>query len=175
MNNLLIVVDYQKDFVDGSLGFPEAAAMQPALLQKIAAYRAAGDTVAFTFDTHGADYLSTQEGRLLPVEHTLRGTPGWELYDRVANARQPDDPCFCKPAFGSAELFDYLREHPFDQIELAGVVSSICVISNAILAKTAQPETPVVVDAACVAGADPHLHAAALDVMAGLQITVLNR
>ena len=76
MSKLLIVVDYQKDFVDGSLGFPEAVAMQPTLLQKIAAYRAAGDTVAFTFDTHGADYLSTQEGRLLPVEHTLRGTPG---------------------------------------------------------------------------------------------------
>lgn len=175
MSKLLIVVDYQKDFVDGTLGFPEAVALEEPILQKIAAYRQAGDRVAFTFDTHGDNYLDTQEGQKLPVVHTRRGTPGWELYGRVAAAKQPDDPCFYKPAFGSAELFDYLREHPFDQIELVGVVSSICVLSNAILAKTAQPETPVVVDAACTAGMDPHLHAAALDVMEGVQITVRGR
>lgn len=172
---LLIVVDYQKDFVDGALGFPGAVALEQPILDKIAAYRQAGDTVAFTFDTHGEDYLSTQEGQHLPVPHTLRGTDGWELYGKVADAIRPQDPCFHKPAFGAAELFDYLRQHTFDRIELVGVVSSICVISNAILAKTAQPETPVVVDALCTAGADEHLHNAALDVMAGVQIQVVNR
>ena len=175
MSRLLIVVDYQTDFVTGSLGFPQAMALEEPILTKIAAYRQAGDVVAFTFDTHDDHYLSTQEGRLLPIPHTLRNTPGWELYGRVASARQAEDPCFYKESFGSAALFDYLREHPFEQIELVGVVSSICVISNAILAKTAQPETPVVVDAACVAGADDHLHQAALDVMQGVQITVSHR
>lgn len=175
MSRLLIVVDYQKDFVDGALGFPGAVALEGSILRKIEAYRRAGDTVAFTFDTHGEDYLSTQEGRRLPIPHTLRGTPGWELYGKVKQAWQEGDPCFYKPAFGSAELFDYLRAHPFDSIELAGVVSSICVISNAVLAKAAQPETPVTVDAACVAGADSHLHEAALDVMQGLQIAVTGR
>lgn len=175
MSKLLIVVDYQKDFVDGTLGFPEAAALEQPILDKIAVYRQAGDTVAFTFDTHEANYLSTQEGQKLPIEHTRRGTSGWELYGRVAGVIREGDLRFYKPAFGSADLFDYLRKHPFEQIELVGVVSSICVISNAILAKTAQPETPLVVDAACTAGADVHLHKAALDVMEGLQITVTNR
>lgn len=172
---LLIVVDYQKDFVDGALGFPQAVALEQNILDKIAAYRQAGDTVAFTFDTHGEEYLSTQEGQHLPIPHAIADTAGWKLYGKVADAIRPGDPCFRKPAFGSAELFDYLRQHEFDRIELVGVVSSICVISNAMLAKTAQPETPVVVDAACTAGADPHLHNAALDVMAGVQIQVVNR
>ncbi len=175
MSRLLIVVDYQKDFVDGSLGFPAAVALEEGILQKIAAYRQSGDTVAFTFDTHGEDYLQTQEGRQLPIPHTLQNTDGWQLYGRVAEAIRPDDPVFHKPAFGSAALFDYLRQTPFESIELVGVVSSICVISNAILAKTAQPETPVRVDASCTAGADTHLHDAALDVMAGLQIAVTGR
>ncbi|MGI6264857.1 MAG: cysteine hydrolase family protein [Acutalibacteraceae bacterium] len=175
MGKLLIVVDYQKDFVDGSLGFAGAEKLEQPILDKIAAYRRAGDTVAFTFDTHGEDYLSTQEGRRLPVPHTLKDTAGWALYGKVADARRPEDPCFFKPAFGSAALFDYLREHPFESIELVGLVSSICVISNAVLAKAAQPETPVSVDAGCTAGGDRHLHEAALDVMTELQIDVIRR
>lgn len=175
MSKLLIVVDYQKDFVDGTLGFPAAAALDGPIADKIAAYRRAGDSVVFTLDTHDEAYLETQEGRHLPIVHTIRDTPGWALYGRVAEAQQEGDPCFIKSTYGSVALFEYLRTHPFEQIELVGVVSSICVISNAILAQVAQPETPIVVDAACTAGADEHLHKAALDVMAGLQITVINR
>lgn len=175
MSKLLIVVDYQKDFVDGTLGFPAAVALEGPITDKIAAYRRTGDSVAFTLDTHDDAYLDTQEGRHLPIRHTIRDTPGWALFGRVAEAREEGDPCFIKSTYGCDDLFDYLRAHPFEQIELVGVVSSICVISNAILAQVAQPETPIVVDAACVAGADEKLHKAALDIMEGLQIAVINR
>ncbi len=175
MSKLLVVVDYQKDFVDGSLGFPGAAALEQPIAEKIDAYHRAGDTVAFTLDTHDESYLETQEGRHLPVVHTVRDTPGWALFGKLGDARQGSDLCFIKSTYGSDSLFDYLRTHPFDQIELVGVVSFICVVSNAILAQVAQPETPIVVDAACVAGGDAHLHEAALDVMEGLQIIVTNR
>lgn len=185
MKRLLIVVDYQNDFVDGSLGFPGAGALAAPIAEKIAAYRAAGDEVVFTFDTHGRDYLRTQEGRNLPVEHCIEGTPGYELYGEVAAAAQPGDLRFRKPTFGSAALFEWLRtaqqaagevaREPFASIELVGLVSNICVISNAVLAKAACPEVPIIVDAACTASFDAHLNDAALDVLEGLQVQVINR
>jgi nicotinamidase-related amidase len=168
----LIVVDYQNDFVSGSLGFPGAELLDSLIAEKIERYRADGDTVMFTFDTHGADYLKTQEGKCLAVPHCVEGTFGHDLYGETAKLLQEDDMRFCKGAFGSDELFEYLKATPFERIELVGLVSNICVISNAVLAKTAQPETPIVVDARCTASHDPKLHQAALDVMAGLQIRV---
>jgi len=176
MKKLLVVVDYQKDFVDGALGFPGAAALENRIVEKIEAYRQAGDAVAFTLDTHRADYLcATQEGKNLPVIHCVRGSAGWALYGRVAERRQAGDKVFEKPAFGSAELFDYLRAEAFDGVELVGLVSNICVLANAVLAKTALPEAIVEVDAACTAGFDEALHRAALDVLEGLQVRVTNR
>ncbi len=172
---LLLVVDYQNDFVDGSLGFPGAVAIEAAIVEKIRTYRARGDMVAFTYDTHAQTYLESLEGRNLPVTHCVAGTPGWELYGKVANLRLPEDKVFHKPGFGSAELLDWLRTRPFAGIELCGVVTNICVLSNAVIAKTAQPETPITVDAQCVAGNDPALHEASLDVMGGIQVQVLNR
>ena len=173
MKKLLIVVDYQNDFVSGSLGFPKAAELEAAIASKILQYRESGGDVAFTFDTHGEDYLSTQEGKNLPVTHCVRGTGGWELYGRIAGLMKEGDRRFLKPAFGSGELFDYLRSSDYESIELAGVVSNICVISNAVLAKTALPEAVVTVDSACVASNDESLNEAALKVMAGLQIVIL--
>lgn len=170
MKRCLIVVDYQNDFVNGSLGFPEAEALSSAIAGKINEYRESGDEVIFTFDTHDINYLNTQEGIHLPVAHCIKGTSGHRLYHDIEKLRQPDDVCFNKNTFGSAELFDYLREHPCKSIELCGLVSNICVISNAVLCKTAQPETPVKVDARCTAGADKAMHDAALLVMKGIQI-----
>lgn len=185
MKRLLIVVDYQNDFVDGSLGFPGAELLDEPIAAKIAEYRDGGDVVVFTLDTHKRDYLSTQEGRNLPVEHCIAGTPGHELYGRVGTLLTDSDKVFCKPAFGSSELFEWLRaaqnaasevgRDPFTSIELVGLVSNICVVSNAVLAKTACPEVPVIVDAACTASNDPRMNEAVLDVMAGLQIQVVNR
>ncbi|MDR0325665.1 MAG: cysteine hydrolase [Oscillospiraceae bacterium] len=173
MKKCLIVVDFQNDFVTGPLGFLEAAGLEKHIIKKIKQYRSNGDEVLFTFDTHEEDYLRTQEGKNLPVPHCLRDTEGHRLYGCVANLMLDSDRQFCKNTFGSDELYQYLKTEPFESIELAGLVSNICVIANAVLTKTAQPETPVMVDAKCTASYDGKLHRAALDVMAGLQIQVL--
>lgn len=175
MKKCLIVVDYQNDFVSGALGFPEAVALEQSIARKIRQYREMGGEVVFTFDTHEADYLDTQEGRNLPFSHCLRGTPGHDLYGKVGELIQEEDQRFYKNTFGSDALYGYLQETPFESIELAGVVSNICVLSNAVLAKTAQPETPILVDAGCTASNDPRLNQAALDVMASLHVQILNR
>lgn len=175
MNRLLIVVDYQNDFVDGALGFPGAERLAGPIARRIAEYRASGDDVIFTFDTHGSDYLDTQEGRKLPVPHCLRDTAGWELYGAVAEAARDEDEFFCKPTFPSLELGQYLEECEYAQVELCGLVSHMCVLSNAVIAKAALPEAEIVVDADLTASGDPVLHEKALDVLEGLQVTVLNR
>mgnify|MGYP000960592189 CR=1 FL=1 len=175
MKKLLIVVDYQVDFVNGSLGFEKAAELEDRIAEKIMAYKKRGDEVIFTLDTHTAEYPDTQEGKNLPITHCIENSEGWQLYGKIAGLQDQKDRVFKKPAFGSAELFDFLRSTPYQSIELVGVVSNICVISNAVLAKTAQPETPVLVDAACVASNDPALNEAALNVMESLQIQVINR
>ena len=175
MRKCLIVVDYQNDFVTGSLGFPGAAELERGIAEKIKQYRECGGVVVFTFDTHGEDYLKTQEGRNLPVTHCLQGTDGHGLYGEIGELASETDKMFCKNTFGSDDLYFYLKQEKFESIELVGVVSNICVISNAILAKTAQPETPIIVDANCTASHDEKLHQAALDVMIGLQIEVAGR
>ena len=175
MKRCLIVVDYQNDFVTGTLGFPEAVALEDGIVQKIQAYREAGDEVMFTFDTHTQEYLLSREGRRLPVPHCIGGTEGHKLYGAVGDQVSEDDWCFIKYTFGSDALYDFLRQNKFLSIELVGVVTNICVISNAVLARTAQPETDVYVDASCCASNDPALGEKALDVMESLHIDVLNR
>ncbi len=173
MRKCLIVVDYQNDFVTGSLGFAKAEQLDDRIADKIAKYRNEGWEIAFTFDTHEEDYLQTNEGRNLPVEHCIKGTDGHKLYGRTAEMLKENDKCFYKPSFGSAELFEYLKAEKFDKVELCGVVTNICVISNAVLAKTALPEAEVSVDSSCVASNDDNLNKSALDVMQSLQINVL--
>ena len=175
MSRCLIVVDYQNDFVSGSLGFAGAELLDRAIAEKIQKYRANGDTVVFTFDTHGGDYLKTQEGRNLAVPHCLKGTEGHGLYGETGKLILDADKRFYKPAFGSGELYEYLKETPFESIELVGLVSNICVVSNAVLAKTAQPETPIIVDSDCTASHDPKMNEAALAVMRGLQIRIVKK
>jgi len=174
MSNCLVVVDYQNDFVNGFLGFPGAELLDEGIAEKINSYRKNGDTIIFTFDTHYDDYLSTTEGSYLPVSHCQFGTDGHKLYGKVSGAAADSDITFCKNTFGSDELFTYLKNHKFDKIELVGLVSNICVIANTVLAKTAQPETKIVVDASLTASFDKELHDAALKVMKGLHIEVIS-
>lgn len=175
MKRLLIVVDYQIDFVSGSLGFPKAAQLEEGIYHKIKDYKENNQDVIFTFDTHDINYLQSQEGKKLPVEHCIKGSEGWNLYGKISEFLDDNATVFAKPTFGSLELAEYLKGKEYDSIELIGLVSNICVISNAILAKAALPEAEIIVDASCTASFDSKLNEKALDVMEGLQIKVLNR
>ena len=185
MKRLLIVVDFQKDFVDGSLGFEEAKKLEAPIAAKINAYRNEGDELIFTFDTHTKDYAESLEGRYLPIAHCIKGSEGWQPYGKIADLITDRDMIFMKPAFGSIELAEMLKRRqdqaselsklPFKSIELVGLVSNICVLSNAVIAKAACPNVPVIVDAACTASFDASLHEKALDIMEGLHIEVSNR
>lgn len=175
MNKALIVVDYQNDFVSGTLGFPGAEKLEGPIACKIEQYLAAGDDLLFTFDTHHADYLDTQEGRNLPVPHCEKGTEGWNLFGTIASFLPRAKKVFEKVTFGSIELAEYLKTSGYESVELVGLVSNICVISNAVLAKAALPEARIIVDAECTAGPDPEMNRKALDVLEGLQVSVVNR
>ncbi len=170
MKKLLIVIDYQNDFVNGALGFDGAAALEDKICEKISEYE--NDEIIYTLDTHGEDYMSTQEGQNLPVPHCIRNTEGHELYGKV-KAKLAGKKFFEKNTFPSLNMGKFLEGKAYDKIELCGLVSSICVISNAVIAKAACPEAEIVVNSALTDGADKELHQKALDVMRGLQITVL--
>lgn len=172
MKKCLIVVDYQVDFVTGTLGFEKAVELEEIISQKIVDYRKNGGEVIFTFDTHNADYAETYEGRHLPVAHCIEETEGHGLYGRVSKLCKDSDKCFYKSSFGSAELFEYLRQNEYESIELCGVVTNICVISNAVLAKTAKPEIDIIVDSKAVASNDDSLNEKALEVMKSFHIIV---
>jgi len=175
LKKILLVIDYQNDFVDGALGFQKAVVLEDAIAKKIGKYRKNGDEVAFTFDTHTEDYLYTQEGRNLPVSHCIKGTKGWDLYGKIAAICLQTDMRFEKSTFGSLDLTTYLVQNKYDSIELVGVVSNICVISNAVLAKASLPEAEIIVDASCTASNDDQLNEEVLNVMESLQIKVTNR
>lgn len=169
----LVVVDYQVDFVNGALGFPGAEKLEQIILDKIADCRSSGGQVIFTLDTHGENYLETAEGIKLPIPHCIKGTPGHALYGKIAGAVQPDDIVIEKPAFGSLELADLLKRLAPEEVELCGLVTDICVISNAVLSKAALPESRVTVYSRACAAADPQAHERALAVMRGVQIDVI--
>ena len=175
MKQVLIVVDYQNDFVSGALGFEKAAQLEEEICHKINRYRQAGEEIIFTFDTHGEDYLQTQEGRKPPIPHCIKGPEGWQLCGEVAKLRADTDKCFYKPCFGSWELAEYARQQGYTHIELCGLVSNICVLSNAALLKAALPEAQIVVDARATAGGDDSMTEKALDVLQGIQVQVVNR
>ncbi len=176
MKKLLVVIDYQNDFVNGSLGFDGAEKLDEAIAAKVKQYHKEKDAhVIYTQDTHKKNYLKTQEGRKLPVAHCIRDTEGWEVYGKTAEVCGDRDLVIEKPSFGSIELMEVAEEEQYEQIELVGLVSNICVLSNAILLKTALPEAEIIVDANCTASFDPALNEKALDIMEGLQITVINR
>ncbi len=174
MKKLLVVVDYQNDFVCGSLGFTKAREIETSICEKIEKYHSEGSDVLFTFDTHFENYPSTQEGRKLPITHCIDQGEGWQLYGKVGALRLKSDYTISKHCFGSIDLANFLLKNQYDAVEFVGVVTDICVISNAVIAKAALPEAEIIVDAACVATNNEEAGKKALDVMAGLQMTILN-
>ena len=173
MRKILLVIDMQKDFIDGALGTAEAAAIVDRVAAEIKKYPA-GDVFA-TRDTHPEDYLETQEGRNLPVVHCVKGTPGWEINEKIAAALGNAE-IIDKPTFGSvvlAEKMAALAEAEPLEITLVGLCTDICVVSNALLVKAFLPETPVRVIADCCAGVTPASHAAALETMKMCQVEIL--
>lgn len=169
----LVVVDYQNDFVNGSLGFAGAELLEPIIVGKIEEYRKKGGRIIFTLDTHGEDYLETAEGGKLPVKHCIKGTEGHKLYGKVAECVCEDDIVITKGTFGSLELAALLKDMNFKEVELCGLVTDICVVTNAVLAKAALPESRVIVDGRACASFDNEKHKAALEVMKSVQIDVI--
>ena len=166
MKKTLIVIDMQKDFIDGALGTPEAQAIVPNVKKKIKEYKSRGDRVIFTKDTHDNRYLETNEGKHLPIEHCIKGTDGWEIADGLGN---PGDVCIEKGTFGYTEW--HYRD--FEEIELVGLCTDICVVSNALILKAMYPEINITVDASCCAGVTLESHKAALTTMKMCQINVI--
>ena len=171
----LVVVDMQNDFIDGALGTKEAVAILPAVKKKIESF---DGRVIFTRDTHEADYMETQEGKKLPVEHCIKDTDGWQIRPELEALRKED--AIDKPSFGSVALAQLLKaydnyEEKIESITLIGLCTDICVISNAMIIKAYLPETPIFVDAECCAGVTPESHERALDAMAVCQINIENR
>ncbi len=183
MKKVLVVVDYQKDFVDGALGFPGAEAIDTGIANLVQHYLAAGDEVIFTFDTHDENYLNSREGRALPVPHCLTGSAGWHLYGRVQE--QCRETCanhqihhikkttFGMPPAALLQLSEQLGE--VEEILIVGVVTNMCVISNAVMLQAQWPEAQIIIDASLCRSFDPILQEKALDVMQGLQMQVIHR
>ena len=173
MKHFLIVVDMQRDFIDGSLGTPEAQAIVPRVVEKILQFD--GEIFA-TLDTHAENYLQTAEGRHLPVPHCIKGTLGWMLQDEIAAAlEQKQCTRVEKVTFGSVMLprllYQAAQGQPFT-LELVGLCTDICVVSNALMLKANFPEMEISVDSACCAGVTPATHQAALTTMGCCQIQV---
>lgn len=168
---ILIVIDMQKDFVIGALGSAEAEAAVPRIEKKLA--EGGYDDVFFTFDTHFSDYSDTLEGKKLPVPHCIKGTVGWNssldfsgfsLHNMVE-----------KYTFGYCDWRSRLPgKEDIDSIEIVGVCTDICVVSNALIIRALYPDTPIIVDASCCAGTTPEAHKAALTVMKSCQIDIIN-
>jgi len=173
MNKVLVVVDMQNDFIDGSLGTAEAVAIVPKVAARI---REFDGPVAYTLDTHPENYLETREGKALPVVHCVRNTQGWELNPEVAAAiKEKRSAGIAKPTFGSMELPVLIRRlcpEP-DEIELLGLCTDICVISNAMLCRAAFPEITIKVNSSCSAGVTPESHEQALKAMACCHIEII--
>lgn len=165
MKKTLIVVDMQKDFIDGSLGTKEAVAIVDNVKKKINEYAERGDEIIFTRDTHQSNYLETNEGKHLPVEHCIEGSDGWQIWPGL----EADGAIFIdKPSFGYMDWSSYKLE----EVEIIGLCTDICVVSNALIIKATYPEIKVSVDASCCAGVTPESHEAALTTMKMCQVEV---
>ena len=177
MNRYLFVIDYQNDFVDGALGFPGAEKLDVPIAEKIRAY--GPGKVLFTRDTHFENYPDTREGRNLPVIHCVKGTQGWQVYGQTAQAlAEVEAKAIDKLVFGM-DVTDpataAVLPETADEIELVGLVSNICVVSNAVVLQSKYPEATIIVDAACTDSFDKSLHEKVLDVLEGFQVKVINR
>lgn len=168
---LLLVIDMQNDFIDGSLRNEEAIKIIKNVNKKVTKYRENGYTIIFTRDTHDTNYLNTNEGKNLPVEHCIKGTEGWQISSSIN--LQENDKIIDKPTFGSLELAEYVATLKPEKVELIGVCTDICVISNAMILKAKLPEIEISVDATCCAGVTQESHKNALEAMKMCQIKVI--
>lgn len=169
---MLVVVDMQNDFIYGSLGSLLTQNIVDNVVAKVAEYKANDDIIIFTRDTHYKDYLETSEGKKLPVEHCISGTEGWEIIPELnPNKLSAKWAIVDKPIFGSVDLMDYFDDN--DEIEFCGVCTDICVVSNALMAKSFYPNAKISVDASCCAGTSIDNHLSALDVMRSCQIDIV--
>lgn len=175
MKRFLIVVDIQKDFVDGALGTKEAVTIVPSAVEKIKGF---DGEIFVTFDTHFENYMDTCEGKKLPVPHCIKGTAGWQLNDDISAALTGKEyTCVEKLTFGSEELPKLIKSAAKNEefsIELIGLCTDICIVSNALILKASFPETQITVDASCCAGVTPESHNAALLTMKMCQINIVN-
>ncbi|MDE6953919.1 MAG: cysteine hydrolase [Erysipelotrichales bacterium] len=172
MKRLLIVVDYQNDFVNGSLGFEDAPKLENTIVKYIQDYQNNGDDIIYTMDTHQENYMESYEGQKLPVAHCIKNTEGWQLYGQTKNLLR-DCLCFEKPTFPSLDLANYLKDKEYKDVTLVGLVSHICVISNAIMVKAALPETPIYIDMKATSSVDQLTHQKSIDVMKSLHIDII--
>lgn len=172
MKKLLVVVDMQKDFIDGALGTKEARAIVGPASDYIKKALGEGVEVVFTRDTHHEDYMDTREGKKLPVPHCIEGKDGWEICDELKPLAE-GKLIFDKPTFGSVKLQEYAAKEGFDEITLLGLCTDICVISNAMLMKAALPEAEVRIVKDCSAGVTPVSHENALNAMSMCQIEII--
>ena len=175
MKRLLVVVDYQNDFVDGALGFEGADEIEDKIIELIERFEKNHDYIAFTFDTHERDYLSTTEGKCLPVEHCIKGTEGWKIRPRLEDYAKKH-PNFEKHTFGSLDLGNFIRglNPVINEVYLVGLVSNICVLSNAIIAKAALDKNgKVFVLSRGTASFDKEMQQKGFDVLKNLHITVI--
>lgn len=171
MKRLTIIIDMQKDFVNGALGTREAQQIVEPLVEFVKDQLRQGTEVVFTMDTHLENYLDTQEGKNLPVPHCIKGTEGWELIEQLKPMAK-DCRIFEKPSFGSMELAEFVRRGGYGEIALAGLCTDICVISNAMLLKAAVPESKVSIISSCCAGVTPESHENALKAMKMCQMMI---
>ncbi|MDL2261158.1 isochorismatase family protein [Methanimicrococcus sp. OttesenSCG-928-J09] len=192
MKKMLVVVDYQKDFVDGSIGFPGAELLDEGIANKVKQAAESGDSViVYTMDTHSQDYLNTREGKALPVPHTIIETPGWDLYGKTGDAIQKAKKSkvkaktdanvlvyeLCKTTFGVSpeKMLDLFQKAGTDIeiIEMVGLVTNMCVLSNVCVFQAAWPNAQIIVDSSLCASFDPELHQKTLDVLEGMQVKVV--
>ena len=174
MKKMLLVVDFQKDFVDGSLGFSKAVELDRKIANRIKQAKKDGEIIIFTMDTHKPDYLETQEGKTLPVEHCIEGSDGWKLYGETG--KTIENPTYVKkPTFGGLGLIEVLKPYENEnlEIEICGVVTNMCVISNAVICKATLPESPITINSNLCASFDDVLHAKAIDVMESMQMKII--
>lgn len=178
--DILIVIDMQNDFITGSLGSQDAVEVVGNVKKKIDSYRKNGYPVIFTKDTHANHYLETHEGKLLPIEHCIISTPGWKIYDGLKNE---DDVCIWKMSFGYTNwedvILQVLNKHNaqlsgINKIEIVGLCTDICVVSNALILRSTFTNVDICVDASCCAGTSKEKHKAALEVMKSCQIEIVN-
>ena len=184
---VIVCVDLQNDFIDGSLGTPEAQAIVPKVVEKLGNIDVTNTLVLFTKDTHYDNYLDTFEGKNLPVKHCIENTPGWSINKEISSVVDNTEGALTyssktikhgriyKNTFGSDDLRDFFIKHKneISEVEFVGLCTDICVVSNVLMARQVMPDKRIIVDASCCAGVTPETHKAALLTMKMCQIDVI--